>query len=679
MFNKALIQPESIAIVGASNNPGKPGSRLIMNLIEGGYKGMIYPVNPYERQIHGLRCYNALDMLPTTDLAILALPAAQCVEAVEELTLTNATRAFIIISAGFAETGEEGLVLENRLKGLAEEHSLALIGPNCIGILNATYRAIFVASLPTIKEGGVDFVSASGALAVFIFEVAAKQGVQFGSVYSVGNSVTIGIEEVLQYWEESFVPGQSGRVKLVYTEQIRKPALFFNSIHSLRRKGCQVVVLKPGDSEAGVRAALSHTGSLAGDKEASNYLIQKAGAIRCYSREELVYLAGILSQSELKGKNLAIITHAGGPAVMLADQLQQEGFQVPEIDADSQKQMLTKLHPGSSAINPVDILATANREQLAFSVTLCGKLRYIDGIIVIYGKTGLEDLYKTYTLLDETIRKCKKPVYAVLPSVYSGREEIEFFTGLGQVAYADEVLLAKCLGKVYPAPGIFKPEIYLPPAGEMKKPAKLVLGEAEVMERLKSAGIPHVTTWLIQHKHDLDILKDIHFPVVAKVMGVLHKTEYDGVILNINGKEELFQSYKKLMEIRGATGILIQEMLSGMELYLGGKKHAGIGYSVHAGLGGIFIELVKESVSTLAPVSYPEALQLLSTLKAQQIFAGFRNRAAVDKNAFARLLVTFSHIFLKYPDIAEIDLNPLIASGKRIIAVDARIIVDDNR
>ena len=675
MLNNALIKPESIAVVGASNNAGKPAGRLIINLLDSKYKGHIYPVNPKEKEIHGLKCYNSIKNLPDTDMAVVALHPVECVEAVKELAQKKHTRAFIVISAGFAETGEEGRKLEEYLSVLAQKYKLNIIGPNCIGVLNENYNAIFISSVPSIKKGGIDFVSASGALAVFVFEMAPKYGLTFNSIFSIGNSVQIGIEEILQYWDESFISTESGLVKVVYAEQIRKPELFFKHVHSLRKKGCFVIVLKPGESEAGERAALSHTGSMAGDKEAYRYLLQKAGAIQCYSRQEIVYLSNILSQPLLNGKNLAVITHAGGPAVMLSDQLQKEGFNIPELSMESQEKLTEVLHPGSSVHNPIDMLSTASHEQLAYTINYCNQLDTVDGMIVIYGKTGLEDLFETFTTMHKAIEKCNKPVYAVLPSVSSGNEEIKHFINLGHVVYSDEVLLAKCLGIAYNVPDISEKEIYFP-AESGKEKINKILSEEEMLERLKICGIPYAHTYMATSMQELHDLKTISYPVVMKVMGILHKTEHNGVILNINNIDELIKAFKKLMGIKGATGVLIQEMLEGTELYIGAKKHPGIGWSVHAGIGGIFVELLEDKVSTLAPVDCQEAMQLLSKLKAQKLFEGFRNKTPVNREVFARLLVTFSHIFSKYPDTKEIDLNPLIANGNRIVAVDARIITE---
>lgn len=675
MINSELLSPRSIAIIGASNTMGKPGGSLVKNLKTGGFKGAIYPVNPKESLIQDLKVYNELKDLPNTDMVILAVPASVCVDAVEYLASYKGTKAFIIISAGFSEVGEEGKVYESRLTELVDTHKLAIIGPNCIGVINPIYKAVFISPVPEIVKSGVDFVSASGAFAVFLFELSALHGLKFSTVYTVGNSLDIGVEDVLKHWDESFIPGESSRIKLVYVEQIKKPHLFFKHIQSLRKKSCHVLVLKPGDSEAGARAALSHTGSLAGDSKAFGWLIKKAGAIRCHSREEMVHVAAILGQNSLGGNKIAVVTHAGGPAVMLTDQLQKSGLEVPQLLDTDKKSVLNNLYSGASALNPIDLLATANHEQLKFVVEYCNNLDYIDGVVVIYGKTGMEDLNVTYKVLSDTVSRCQKPVYCITPSINSAAAETSKFISLGNVVYFDEVVFASALNEVIKEPQIFGDQMYTPSFKyTLNSDEVYPLVEEEVFKRLTDSGIPTVDTNIISSPENLDALKALEYPVVAKVLGILHKTEVQGVILNIQSYAELKEVYQRLMAIKNAKGILIQKMLSGTEIYLGGKMHPGIGYSIHVGVGGVFIELVKDISSALAPVNVSEARYLIEQLKAQKLFSGYRNMPAINRDSLAQIIVSFSELFNRYPDIAEIDLNPLIAVGNQIVAVDARII-----
>jgi acyl-CoA synthetase (NDP forming) len=676
MINSSLINPKSIAVVGASTHLDKPGGRMIYNLKEYGFKGPIYPVNSKEQEVCGLKAFNSIQELPETDMAVLAVSPQVCVETAEYLVNEKSTKALIVVAAGFSETGNEGKLLEERLRNLAIEKNVSILGPNCMGIINQYMKAVFVSPPPDIHPGGVDFVTASGALAVFILDLSARMGLRFGSIFSVGNSSTNGVEEVLEYWDESFNAQTSGMVKMVYVEQIRKPEKFFRHIRSLKRKGCTTIVLKPGDSQAGARAALSHTGAFAGDSKAYFLLIEKAGAVRCYSREEMVYLACVLSQKPLKGKNIAVVTQAGGPAVLLSDTLEKAGLKVPEFDKNTREYFASILMAGSSTHNPVDMLSTAHREQLAMVLEHCDKLEYIDGIAVIYGKTGMENLFETFAVLNHCTIKCKKPVYSVLPSVGTGEAEISQFVSDSGIAYADEVVLGQAIGKVANQTKHISSDLFFPKLEVTVNREKKILLETEVLERIKTAGIPVAKSIVITNLNEVKDAINLGFPLVAKVTGILHKTEVGGVMLNINSKTGLEAAVSKFLAIEGSTGVFVQEMLLGTEIYIGGKRHLGVGYSVHAGLGGIFVELLADVASCLAPINFDEARQMLKSLKAQKIFKGFRNLPAVDFNVFAQTIVTFSKIFELYPDIDEIDLNPLIANGKSIVAVDARIITD---
>jgi acetyltransferase len=391
----------------------------------------------------------------------------------------------------------------------------------------------------------------------------------------------------------------------------------------------------------------------------------------------MVNVASILTQKKLKGNNLAIITHAGGPAVMLTDRLQKAGIHIPEIDTNTQEKLLDIMHPGSSATNPVDMLATGNRDQLEKIIEICDNLDYIDGSVVIYGKTGMEDLFQAYERLSECIDKSKKPVFTVMPSAHAAQEEIKKYCNSGKSTFFDEVVFAEALDLVIHAPKAYQNELFIPEnhGNENDLHQPIPMSEEETLERLKWAGIPLVPTEFIYCLADLPEPDSINFPVVAKVLGILHKTEVDGVVLNIRDHVELKAAFEKLSAIPGSKGMLVQEMVKGTELYLGAKMHDGIGYSVHAGTGGIFIELIRDVAARLAPIQPDEAYDMLMTLKAQKIFRGFRNMQPVSAERFALIIHLFSNIFRQYPDIREIDLNPLIASGDQIVAVDARIII----
>ena len=316
MIHQKLINPSSIAIIGGSNNIHKPGGKLVKNLLDGHFKGQIYVVNPKEESVQGIKSFHSIEELPEVDLAFLVIPAKLCIQSVKILANEKNTRGFIIISAGFSEEGPEGALLEKELCDIVKSVHGSLIGPNCIGVINQSYSGVFTLPIPGLNPKGCDFISGSGATAVFIMESGIPKGLTFSSIYSVGNSAQVGVEEVLESLDESFDPEASSRVKLLYIESIRNPDKLLKHTSSLIRKGCRIAAIKSGGSAEGSRAASSHTGALASSDLAVEALFRKAGIIRCFGREELITVACVLMHPEIKGKNIAIVTHAGGPAVL---------------------------------------------------------------------------------------------------------------------------------------------------------------------------------------------------------------------------------------------------------------------------------------------------------------------------------------------------------------------------
>ena len=300
-LSSELLRPRSIVVVGGSDNTAKPGGKVLENLIAGGFSGDLYVVNPRAETVQGVPAYPEVAALPAVELAILAIPAALCPKAVETLAREKGTRGFIILSAGFSEESEEGAALEQRIVATVESVGGSLIGPNCIGVLNTHYSGVFTTPIPRLDPLGADFISGSGATAVFIMESGMPKGLRFRSVYSVGNSAQIGVEEVLAHLDETYDPGTSSPIKLLYIESIAKPRLFLKHARSLVAKGCRIAAIKAGASEAGSRAASSHTGALAGSDAAVEALLAKAGVVRCRSRDELVAVASVFSYPPLPG------------------------------------------------------------------------------------------------------------------------------------------------------------------------------------------------------------------------------------------------------------------------------------------------------------------------------------------------------------------------------------------
>ena len=331
MINRQLLHPESIVVIGGSNNTHKPGGAVVRNLLNGHYEGTLRIVNPKEDEIQGVKVFHDVKELPPTDLAILVVAAKYCPDYVEYLAAEKEVRAFIIISAGFSEETPEGAAKEQRILDICEKYGCAFIGPNCIGLLTRWHHSVFTKPIPHLHQKGVDFISGSGATAVFILESAVTKGLPFNSVWSVGNGHQIGIETVLEYMDENFDPERDSLVKLLYIENIADPDKMLYHATSLIRKGCRIDAIKAGSSESGSRAASSHTGAIASSDSAVEALFRKAGIVRCFSREELTTVGCIFTLPRFTGRNFAIVTHAGGPGVMLTDALSKGNMNVPPI------------------------------------------------------------------------------------------------------------------------------------------------------------------------------------------------------------------------------------------------------------------------------------------------------------------------------------------------------------
>ena len=370
-MNKELINPSSIVVVGGSNNTSKPGGSIVRNIIDGGYKGLFEVVNPNETLVQGVKSHHYIQDIQGADLAILVIPAISCFEAVRLLIEKKHTKAFIIISAGFSEETENGKEIEDKITKIINNAGATLIGPNCIGVINESYKGVFTSPVPKYVSNGCDLISSSGATAVFIMEAGIPLGLNFANVFSVGNGAQTGVEEVLQYMDEAFDLEKSSKVKLLYIEEIKNPLKFYLHASSLIKKGCKIAAIKSGVSDAGGRAAASHTGALASSDTVIRALFRKAGIVYCSGRNELITVASIFNYQKLKGKNIAVITHAGGSAVMLTDALEKGGLQVPEINGKKANELLSKLYKGSSISNPIDFLATGTAEQLGTIIDYC--------------------------------------------------------------------------------------------------------------------------------------------------------------------------------------------------------------------------------------------------------------------------------------------------------------------
>lgn len=681
MVNEQLMNPRSIVVVGGSNDITKPGGKILKNIIDGGFKGELYVTNLKESEVQGIRSYQNPEELPEVDLAVIAIAARFVPDTVDLLAHRKNTRAFIILSAGFSEESEAGAALEKKVVDTINSVNGALIGPNCTGILTPHHQSIFTYPIPKLDPKGCDFISGSGATACFIMEAGIPKGLTFSSVFSVGNSAQMGVEEILEYLDETFDPQTSSRVKLLYIENVSKPQKLLKHAASLIRKGCRIAAVKAGSSAAGSRAASSHTGALASPDVAVDALFRKAGIVRCSGREDLISVASVFMHPRLEGKNIAIITHAGGPAVMLTDALSNGGLEVPHIDTPASKELLTKLFPGSSVANPIDFLATGTAEQLGIIIEYVDQqFDNIDGMVVIFGTPGLFPLFDVYEVLHQKMLTARKPIFPVLPSTLTAKAEVEEFIAKGRINFPDEVTLGKALCKVFhtPAPGPEKVEL---PAVDRKRIRTIIEGAGDgylapeaVQGLLDAAGIPRAGEAVAATEEEaFKAAEELGYPLVMKVVGPVHKSDVGGVVLNVKDAEGVRREFARMMQIKDTTAILMQPMLSGTELFAGAKREDKFGHMVLCGMGGIFIEVLKDVSSALSPVSKDDALAMIRRLKSYKIIQGVRGQQGISEEKFSEVLTRLSALLEAAPEIYEMDLNPLLGKGEQVVAVDARV------
>ncbi|MDO9510422.1 MAG: acetate--CoA ligase family protein [Bacteroidales bacterium] len=684
MISNQLVNPQSIVVIGASNDVSKPGGKVLKNLLDHGFKGQLYVVNPKEEVVQGVKSYKDVSDLPQTDLAILAIAARHCPSTVEVLAHSKKTRGFIILSAGFHEESEEGARLEKQIVDIIENTGGSLIGPNCVGMLNHHYAGAFTTPIPVMHPKGVDFISGSGATAVFIMEASIPKGLKFSSVWSVGNSAQLGVEDVLEYLDNTYDPETSSQVKLLYIESVNKPGKLLRHASSLIRKGCRIAAIKAGSSEAGSRAASSHTGALASSDAAVEALFNKAGIVRCSSREELATVASVFMHPRPAGKRIAVITHAGGPAVMLTDALSENGLQVPAITGTKADELLTKLFPGSSIANPIDFLATGTAEQLGHIIDACETdFEDIDAMAVIFGSPGLFEVYDVYKLLDEKMKSCRKPIYPVLPSIINVAKEIEYFISLGRINFPDEVLFGRALAKVIhtPAP---EPENIKLPKVDVKVIRDIIhdsengyLSPEKVQAMLDAAGIVRAGEAIVTTADAAVVAaRNLGYPIVMKVVGPVHKSDVGGVVLNVKDDDTVIREFNRMIQIKDTTAIMLQPMLSGTQIFTGASCEPKFGHMILAGLGGIFIEVLKDVNSAISPVSKEMAIKMIQGLKSYGIIKGVRGQEGVNEEMFAETICRLSALVEAAPEIKELDLNPLLGTPTRVVAVDARIRIE---
>lgn len=680
----ALFRPKSIVIVGGSESKLKPGGTVLANIVEHHYEGELYIVNP-GGPVAGLPTFPSVNDVPgIPELGIIAIPAKLVAQALEDLG-RKGTKAVVILSAGFGEKDEKGKQEEKKLLTIAQNLGMTIIGPNCSGFMTYHYSGKFAGIIPELKPNSIDFISGSGATVDLVMEQAVLRGLEFCNVVNVGNSVQIGVEDLFALYDENYdVDGSP--ILLLYLENLKKPGTFLKAARSLTRKGCSIVGIKSGVSESGARAAASHTGAMATDDAAIDALFEKAGIIRVRSKMEMIDAACALTgtSGKLAGNRACVITDAGGPGVMLTDELERQGFVLPVLGERTRERLKEILPAESSVLNPIDTLPSRTGPQMKQIFQVLGEeeSQNINVIAIQVGNPGMHPNREIYHEVAEARKTCPIPILPTLSSVTTCTKQIHEFTERDNFYFVDEVNCGWGLGRVLERPVISDASRDIP-GYDREGVARVLEGKVGVLSAdsveqvLKNAGFAFPPQAMAASLDEAVRTCDaIGYPVVMKVMGPLHKSDVGGVRLGIANADKAGQAWNDLMAIPGAAGVLVQKMIEGIEVILGSSRSGDIGQLVMFGLGGIYTEVLKDVSFGLAPLSGEECLSMIRSIRAYKILEGVRGQKGVSISVLAENLARLALLVSDVPSIREMDINPLKGTGDELYVVDARMILN---
>ncbi len=695
-----LFNPRSIAVVGASDEEGTVGWRLIKNLME--YKGNVYPVNIRKDEVLGVKAYKSVEDLPEkVDLAVIATPAPTVPGIVEQCGKVG-IKNIIIISAGFREVGEEGRALEAKILEARDKYALNIIGPNCLGIIRPSINlnATFLSRIP--ESGSVALISQSGALASAIIEWAVNESIGFSTFVSVGSMLDVDFGDLIEYL------GKDPETKsiLLYIEGISDAKRFMSAARHFSRTK-PIIVVKAGKFAESARAVQSHTGSLAGEDIVYDAAFKRAGVIRVDEISELFNCAEALAKQSLpNGPRLAIITNAGGPAIMATDTLIANGGKLAELDPYTIEELNRVLPKHWSKGNPIDLIGDADASRYRRALELCLKDNNIDGILVIHTPTVIDATEIARTVVEVCKGSNKSSGKPVLTSFMFQPEANRILNENGIPTYDTPEQAIKTFIYMYQYKHRLEmlyqtPEAlidFMPP----KRPLltmisnaiaekRKILDEVESKEFISYYNIPVVRTLVAESEDEaVSMASSIGYPVVLKVYSkdITHKSDVGGVALNLNDEYEVREAYNRILQNVKARrpdaridGVTVQPMVSmkGIEIILGAKHDPIFGPVVLFGMGGIGVELFRDFAVGLPPLNQVLARMLMEETKVYKLLKGYRDIPATDMKVLEQLLVSFSQMLIDFPEIEEVDINPLLVYGNKIVAVDARIVVDEAR
>jgi acetyl coenzyme A synthetase (ADP forming)-like protein len=706
----AVFAPNSIAVIGASTTPGKVGYDIFANILKGGYKGMLYPVNPVAKTILSVKAYLTIgEISDPVDLAIIVLPPGATLTSVEE-SVKKGVKAIVIVSAGFREVGKKGLEVENRIVSICREAGVRVVGPNCLGVINplpgVSMNASFSARMPS--PGNISFISQSGALCAAVLDFAADRGFGFSKFISIGNKADVDEIDLLQYLHDD----ADTAVIMIYLEELRKGEEFIAMARQVTsgNRPTPVLVVKSGRTSAGAMAAASHTGALAGTEAVYDAIFKQSGIIRAESVNELFDFAdafaykqesplGKMRRKLPTGKRVAIVTNAGGPGILATDMTVSADLELARFSEETIKNLARDLPSTANIRNPVDIIGDASQDRYENALWTVIKDDRVDGALVILTPQSMTNALGTAEAIVRVARGTHKPIICCFMGVIDVSAGVKYLQKHGYPVYQFPENAAKAMGALYRYTGWLN-RIELPESpvvhdraraaaiiSECLASGKTRLGEIEGNEILKCYGFNVLPVRLAGSEDGAaSIAEKMGYPVVMKIVSaqILHKTDAGGVVLGLTSGQEVRQAFREIVKRAKSynpdaviDGILVEKMAPPGEEVILGLNRYDIGPLLMFGLGGIFVEVFKDVAFRLAPIGRTEADLLIREIKGYKLLTGFRGRPRADLDALRRNIMNLSDLAVNHPEISEMDINPLLVhgEGEGATLVDCRMIL----
>ncbi len=698
---RMLFWPRSIAVIGASNREGTVGRELFANILMNGYTGVVYPVHLTAKSILGVKAYPSVLHVPDeVDLAVVIVPAVAVPAAIEECG-QKGVKSAIVISAGFKELGEQGRLLERKVKEKADKYNIAMVGPNCFGMINTDPRVRLNSTFGRVMpgHGNIAFISQSGALGIAALEFARARDIGLSKFISIGNKADVSENDLLSYLKDD----DETDVILLYLEDLRSPAEFMELARLITGEAARnkpILAIKSGRTSEGAKAASSHTGALAGSDAAYDAFFEQCGIMRVESLSDLFeYAMAFASQPIPKQDRVAIITNAGGAGIMATDAAIRSGLKLAQLSDETRKTMSAGLPASASVANPVDVLGDSDEKRYAQTLKSLLADPNVDGVITIWTPTLMAETEDVAKGIAEVAKGAGKPVLGCLMSLGEPRKIAEALGGIPSYTLPETAVKAMSLLAQY---GLWlnRPRTEVKQFADVKtsRVKELVelvksrerkfITEPEAHEILACYGLPTLPSTLAKTADEaVAAAQKIGYPVVIKIVSpdVLHKTEFGGVRVNISGDDNLRSEYDALLKTvnerrPGADiwGVFVQKMApKGREFILGMNRDPQFGPLLMFGMGGILVELLKDVSFRVAPVRELSAQTMITEIKGYKLITGFRGEPPADADKIVECIERLSQLVMDFPELDEVDINPFVAyeKGKGAVCLDARILV----